>query len=285
MIADVIPSDTPATVSSLRTTGCPVCGYALAGLPYPGTCPECGTEYDPSILVLSGVACGNHANLGSGKLGMGIWVLAGAATPGLMLLLGSNRLLRMLGMLHLGLVVCQGLVMFARRRSLPPNALSQLWVCRLGAAQADSAAADPLTVTAEGIISYMLLGCILVFVGSYFLVWPNLAIMLIIFMICLGAALVIPWRLRRPSVSRLRQLAVAQVPALLRHPHVFKTLLPWDRLHDLKLERQAPDLWRLSLRHRSLWLNMRMIDIELQLTDDQVTELKALIADWAAPVG
>ena len=31
---------------------CPGCGYALAGLPAVGTCPECGSKYDDAYLVL-----------------------------------------------------------------------------------------------------------------------------------------------------------------------------------------------------------------------------------------
>lgn len=94
----------------MRTTVCPVCGYDLAGLPYPGTCPECGTGYDRSILVLSGVACGRKANLGNGKLEMGIWVLAGAATPACNLLIDGHRVVRTFGLFYLGGIACLALV-------------------------------------------------------------------------------------------------------------------------------------------------------------------------------
>jgi hypothetical protein len=44
---------------------CPECGYALIGLPDAGVCPECGQDYDQSMLVLHGAARGRFANLGN----------------------------------------------------------------------------------------------------------------------------------------------------------------------------------------------------------------------------
>lgn len=44
---------------------CPECGYALSGLPDAGVCPECGHDYDQSMLVLHGSARGRFANFGN----------------------------------------------------------------------------------------------------------------------------------------------------------------------------------------------------------------------------
>src|SRR5687768_6632048 len=47
----------------LRLSNCPTCDYSLAMLPPQGICPECGSRYDQSFLVLSGRGRGRHDSL------------------------------------------------------------------------------------------------------------------------------------------------------------------------------------------------------------------------------
>jgi hypothetical protein len=57
---------------------CPECGYSLTGLPDQGVCPECGHDYDQSMLVLHGAARGRFAEFGNattrGAIGRVAWV-------------------------------------------------------------------------------------------------------------------------------------------------------------------------------------------------------------------
>jgi hypothetical protein len=52
----------------LRMTRCMRCGYALDGLGDVGTCPECGLDYDQSMVVLYGEARGNTATAATGSI-------------------------------------------------------------------------------------------------------------------------------------------------------------------------------------------------------------------------
>jgi hypothetical protein len=54
------PQPDPVTLTTLAGL-CPECEYALTGLPPRGRCPECGREYDQSIIVLRGWASGELA--------------------------------------------------------------------------------------------------------------------------------------------------------------------------------------------------------------------------------
>src|SRR5688572_3267499 len=64
----IVPTD-PAVQAGdlLRLENCPQCGYALAGLPAAGICPECGTAYDQSTVVLHGWGRGEHATLDTAR--------------------------------------------------------------------------------------------------------------------------------------------------------------------------------------------------------------------------
>lgn len=52
----------------LRLTRCMRCGYALDGLGDVGICPECGLDYDQSMVVLYGEARGNTATAATGSI-------------------------------------------------------------------------------------------------------------------------------------------------------------------------------------------------------------------------
>ncbi len=57
----------PVVADALRLQICPACDYALAGLPPEGTCPECGGQYDQSLIVLDGWARGDHVHVGNAR--------------------------------------------------------------------------------------------------------------------------------------------------------------------------------------------------------------------------
>lgn len=50
-----------------RLEFCPECGYALEGSPDAGVCPECGSTYDKTEVILTGWGRGAHANLLTAK--------------------------------------------------------------------------------------------------------------------------------------------------------------------------------------------------------------------------
>lgn len=52
---------------------CPDCGYALVGLPAHGNCPECGREYDQSVMILPGSARGGTASLADASGSRLVW--------------------------------------------------------------------------------------------------------------------------------------------------------------------------------------------------------------------
>ena len=65
------------TVDPLRLERCPSCGYQLEGLPDEGTCPECGRQYNQSVVVLHGWGRGTHASVLTAPpwLAVSLWVL------------------------------------------------------------------------------------------------------------------------------------------------------------------------------------------------------------------
>lgn len=54
---------------------CPECAYRLDGLPDLGNCPECGTPYDQSVMILPGGACGSRATLADAGSKRFVWEL------------------------------------------------------------------------------------------------------------------------------------------------------------------------------------------------------------------
>lgn len=52
---------------------CPDCGYPLVGLPAHGNCPECGREYDQSVMILPGSARGGTASLADASGSRLVW--------------------------------------------------------------------------------------------------------------------------------------------------------------------------------------------------------------------
>jgi len=51
----------------LRLEKCPTCGYALEGLAPEGVCPECGTSYDQSQVVLHGYGGGRQFDVSTAR--------------------------------------------------------------------------------------------------------------------------------------------------------------------------------------------------------------------------
>ena len=49
---------TPEPDDAFRLDRCAACGYSLVGLPDSGCCPECGSPYDPSLIVVYGYGVG-----------------------------------------------------------------------------------------------------------------------------------------------------------------------------------------------------------------------------------
>jgi len=67
---------------------CGRCGYLLRGLPYQGTCPECGNQYDADPIRMEGIFLPTFPRFplayAAGLLVNGvlsIWLLAGAFNP------------------------------------------------------------------------------------------------------------------------------------------------------------------------------------------------------------
>jgi hypothetical protein len=54
----------PADLGAIRMVdACIECGYSLAGSPLSGKCPECGWQYDQSVMILRGEAMGKNATI------------------------------------------------------------------------------------------------------------------------------------------------------------------------------------------------------------------------------
>jgi uncharacterized membrane protein YjdF len=57
---------TSSEIAPIRfVDACPECGYSLLGSPDEGNCPECGANYDQSVMILHGAATGKHASIGN----------------------------------------------------------------------------------------------------------------------------------------------------------------------------------------------------------------------------
>ncbi len=70
-------SDNPNQIADpLRLDRCPECGYLLTGLPEQGICPECGSAYDPEMIVLYGWGAGKQATLSAIRWRSVSWRLA-----------------------------------------------------------------------------------------------------------------------------------------------------------------------------------------------------------------
>ena len=69
----------PASRNPRLVDACPACAYDLTGLSDEGVCPECGAAYDQSVLVLTGHARGELADLTNTAGNRFVWRAAFAA--------------------------------------------------------------------------------------------------------------------------------------------------------------------------------------------------------------
>lgn len=127
---------------TLRLTNCLDCGYALKGLPSEGICPECGSHYDQSVIVLHGWGRGRHENLksASDKKFCGIAVVG----VGCLALLFYERHRQSWSFMMILIVATLGYgIAFLRRKQAPLATTIRVLISPAGVQQLDGAEIMP----------------------------------------------------------------------------------------------------------------------------------------------
>jgi hypothetical protein len=270
-------SQSPRAEKVFRLEHCPGCGYSLAGSPDKGICPECGEEYDPQTIELTGEARGVHVTFANAATSQLKWMVLGR-------LIGVAILIAMAFGAGTGFVLlmipswCVGASLVCQRWT-SGRAVVRVRMNAAGIVQDDNAEAPPWSETVRRI--EMLIP--LAFAG-WLLAW-GLAKMnwvcLVLAAIVGGSAL---WQLLNETRARRALLRVPQGDRLTRTSR-----------RDLLKPSGWPDVLRFDIRPISdsrfgLVVTSTAVrrtspdgdtaDIEITCTSDQASEIQSRVTSW-----
>jgi hypothetical protein len=144
----------------LRLDMCPQCGYWLGGLPPEGRCPECGRNYDQTIMVITGKGRGKFDSLVSGTWRGAVWLVVSSAYVVFILSQLPNASFAMAFLVAIAIVTLGQLyAKFFSDRSLR----MQLWISSAGVTQVASTreARRMLLIASSVWVIYIPIGLIL----------------------------------------------------------------------------------------------------------------------------
>jgi hypothetical protein len=253
---------TTATNDLLRLTQCPRCDYSLQGLPAEGICPECGTRYDQSAIVLRGrLAFGQRANRPGipSLIWLAVWFALVFLPYGRFR--GDPLMLFVMGYM----VLASGLT-WADRLLSPRGDQVLLWINARGLAQQNDFDPTAATTRLRGVLPiFYALGLFVVLgfqaYGKH--EWVSSAVIAGI------AALIVLVLL----ITRRRRLFGAEV-----HP----ALIAWPQFHRLQLAHLRGDRYRIRGEMGNWFLRRRPIDFEFTAPHEMIEQLAVQVRQWGS---
>lgn len=273
-----------AELDPLRLTRCMRCGYALDGLADAGRCPECGLDYDQTLVVFYGEARGHAATAATGS-----WpklLFYGCATV-LYLVWGWKDIQKFraiekfaLGTLFL-LTFGPMIIWRISARRISGGSLTQCRFNAYGAVQCDTP--DEITgVYYPRRWRYILMIAVCLAVALVKREWIFLAI----------AATALPlvllsYRRRRRETDALVQTNSEAGRLMISARNGWREAqpIPWAAIETVSLVpvRSKPTRRRLKVFRSTRWKDAP-IDAEVECTASQEAALQRRVADWQRAV-
>ena len=269
---------------------CPYCAYSLAGSPPAGVCPECGGEYDPKTIELTGEAAGAHVTLLNASRRqfvreilprevvrfafLAVWV-------GVVCHSAAARRLFLPALIAIGLVLANGLINVVRRvycgRAVVRVRMNQAGIIQDNDAQAPEAF-ESLQRGTPYVRIAAAAGTLLFGLRELNPAWIWMG-----FLMTVGFC----WWFRAERAARRRRCETPDGDRLTSIGR--KNMLwpaQWAHVRSFSLEPTPGDAWRFRLvvtvktSRKGTQQDAMVADIELALAPEQAAELRARVTAW-----
>jgi hypothetical protein len=281
-VAEPISSESVSAIPRcLHTDLCPNCAYSLAGLPEEGLCPECGTAYDQSQIILYGWGRAMNESVATAKKSRLVWVILCSfgwvmiQGIGLISTPGFSRWF----LIFAGIAVASTVVVFLRRSNNQHPGLIQVRLNARGCVQYNSLEGPgPIAelFTAHMWIIPAVVAAVLVFeflrggmdaIG--FWIWFPL-------MMALSIGLWFSCRRFRKKISAMPDNAIADRNA------AFRVEVPWKKVSYYEIEQTSSGSYRICIEHKRWRFTDFPIDAEIRCTAEQADCLRQWLKERIA---
>jgi len=267
----------------LYTSVCPYCGYSLAGLPHVGICPECGSYFDQSEIILYGSPRGSHEHLINAK---GSRILL----PALFLPFAMFGMLFPLALNAGGfqfwlfpfLAVVAGVIIYGlmKRNEIRHPGAIQVRLGEHGCIQYDNLTGP--SAVREFRNSYGELVVVLCAITLLILRMRGLIKTEFLWFCLVFLSVQVPWRITWRRIRRLLRRSKNKTTDDARSGH--RRQIPWKKATHVLFYKMKPDGYRLRIDCRALGFSNFPVDAEIRCTDEQAVKLKEMLNGWLAMV-